>query len=158
MEIRKASALDALVLSRMNLHVQQMHAEAYPDLFKMPQSDDFAVPFFTSMMHDPEVHIFIAEESELPMGYIVLRIVKREEHAFMRSRRQVYIDQIGVQPEHQGKGVGTALMAHAEKLAQEEGMDFVALDSWDFNKEAHQFFFSRGYQTYKLQMWKKVGD
>ena len=157
MEIRQANELDVLVLSRMNVHVQQLHAEAYPDLFKIPQSDDFAAPLFTAMLQDPEKTIFIAKE-DIPVGYIVLRVSQREENTFMHAWRFVYIDQICVQPEHQGKGVGTALMAQAEKLAEEEGMDFVGLDSWDFNTSAHEFFFSQGYQTYNLRMWKKAGE
>ncbi len=90
MEIRQANELDVLVLSRMNVHVQQLHAEAYPDLFKIPESDDFAAPLFTAMLEDPEKTIFIAKE-DIPVGYIVLRVSQREENTFMHAwRLRVY--------------------------------------------------------------------
>lgn len=155
MQIRKAAIGDAEALSKINVHVQRMHANAYPALFKQPERDDFAVSFFHSLMSDPEIVIYLAEE-EVPLGYVVLRVVRREENPFMYVWRYLYIDQICVQPEHQGRGVGKALMARSEQTALEKGLDFVGLDSWEFNIEAHQFFRSQGYQIYNLRMWKQV--
>ena len=74
----------------------------------------------------------------------------------MYDWEMLYIDQIGVMPEFQGKGVGKALIARAEKLAKQEGLDMVALDSWGFNTEAHAFFHAQGYAEYNLRMWKQV--
>ncbi|MBN2044939.1 MAG: GNAT family N-acetyltransferase [Anaerolineales bacterium] len=155
MKIRQAVQEDVEALSRLNAHVQRLHAEAHPDQFKMPEKDDFAVAFFRSMMENPEIFIYIAEE-EQPLGYIILRVVHREETPFMVAWDMLYIDQIGVQPEFQGKGVGKALMAQAERQAAQEGLDMVALDSWGFNTQAHDFFHSQGYQEYNLRMWKKL--
>jgi len=155
MQIRKAVIGDAEVLSKLNVHVQRMHADAYPAMSKQPAGDDFAVPFFNALLTDPEIVIYLAEDQG-PLGYIVLRKVRRDENPFMHARKYVYIDQIGVQPEHHRKGVGKALMALSEQLAQEEGLDFVGLDSWDFNAEAHAFFYSQGYQVYNLRMWKRM--
>lgn len=155
MQVRKASVDDVKALSKMNVHVQRLHADAYPTLFKQPVNDDFAVPFFNALLNDPEIVIYIAEE-EVPLGYIVLRIVHRSENPFMHAWNYIYIDQISVQPEHQGMGIGKALLARSEQTAREEGLDFVGLDSWGFNSDAHGFFFSQGYQVYNLRMWKQM--
>ncbi len=157
MEIRQATRVDIETLSRLNVHVQQLHAEAYPKLFKMPEQDDFAVPFFESLFEDVNVRIYIAEDV-IPVGYIVLRIVRREENPFMHPWKFAYVDQISVQPEYKGKGAGKFLMARTAQLAQEEGLDFIALDSWGFNTEAHGFFESLGYEFYNYRMWKWLAD
>ena len=155
MQIRKAQPGDAVLLSRLNVHVQRMHAEAHPDLFKLPEDDAFAVPFFNALLGDPDILIYLAE-TELPLGYVVLRIMRREENPFMHAWQYVYIDQICVQPEFQGTGVGKALMVRSEQTAQELDLGFVGLDSWDFNTKAHEFFYSQGYQVYNLRMWKRM--
>ena len=157
MEIRQAKLEDIETLSSMNVHVQQLHAEAYPRLFKMPEQDDFAVPFFESLFEDVNARIFLAEQ-DTPAGYIVLRIVRRDENSFTHPWKFAYIDQISVQPEHKGKGVGKLLMARAAQLADEERLDFIALDSWGFNTDAHGFFESAGYDFYNYRMWKWLGD
>ena len=155
MEIRRAKLEDIETLSRLNVHVQQLHAEAYPTLFKIPEQDDFAVPFFESLFEDVNVRIFLAEKDG-PVGYIVLRIVRREENPFMHPWKFAYIDQISVQPAYQGKGIGKLLMARAAELAEEENLDFIVLDSWGFNTEAHEFFKSVGYDFYNYRMWKWI--
>jgi GNAT superfamily N-acetyltransferase len=155
MEIRQAKLEDIETLSRLNVQVQQLHAEAYPKLFKMPEQDDFAVPFFESLFEDVNVRIYIVEDP-VPTGYVVLRIVRREENPFTYPWKFAYIDQISVQPEYQGKGVGKLLMARAAQLAEEENLNFIALDSWGFNTEAHGFFESVGYDFYNYRMWKWI--
>jgi len=52
MHIRQAVPVDSLVLSTLCRDVQRLHAENHPDIFKMPQSDDFAVTFFDEMIVD----------------------------------------------------------------------------------------------------------
>jgi len=155
MQIRRAAIGDVQALSKMNVHVQRMHADAYPAMFKQPERDDFAVKFFDSLLNDPQIVIYLAED-EVPLGYVVLRVVRRDENPFMHAWNYIYIDQISVQPEHQGKGIGKALMARSEQAAREEGLDFIGLDSWEFNTEAHEFFYSQGYQVYNLRMWKRL--
>ena len=155
MRIRKASIDDAEMLSKMNVHVQRLHADAYPTLFKQPESDDFAVSFFNALLKDPEIVIYIAEE-EVPLGYVVLRFVRRIENPFMHAWNYISIDQISVQPEHQGIGIGKALLARSEQTAREEGLDIIGLHSWGFNTDAHEFFYSQGYQIYNLRMWKQM--
>jgi ribosomal protein S18 acetylase RimI-like enzyme len=154
MKIRQAGKEDARLLSKLNVYVQRLHAEAYPDLFKLPEQDDFAVSFFEMFLDNPAVTIFIAEDPH-PVGYVVCRVVKSEENPFMVARSFLYIDQISVEPEYHGKGIGKALMARAAQLAERESLPKIALDSWDFNQDAHAFFHSQGYEIYNVKMWKR---
>ncbi len=154
MNIRKAQEEDAPLLSRLNMHVQLLHADAYPDLFKTPDRVDFALPFFEMFLKDPDVHIYIADDPQ-PAGYLVCRVVNTQDNPFMFARSYLYIDQISVEPEYQGKGIGKALMKQASRLAEEIELSTIALDSWDFNVEAHAFFQSQGYELFNIRMWKR---
>lgn len=154
MQVRKASMEDAALLSRLNMYVQHLHADAHPELFK-PPVEDFAAPFFEMFLEDPAVHIFIAEDTEgTPAGYVVCQVVHREETPFTFAWHYVHIDQISVEPEQQRKGVGAALMAQVDALAQEEGVTQITLNSWIFNTHAHRFFERHGYEVFNIRMWK----
>ena len=72
MNIRKATMKDSLLLSTLCMNVQQLHTQNHPDLFKTPQSPDFAVPFFEEMLLDDTKYIYIAEENGQALGYIFL--------------------------------------------------------------------------------------
>jgi hypothetical protein len=77
MKIRQAVSADSLLLSSLFVDVQNLHAEQHPDIFKVPQSEDFAISFFGEMLADPAVRIFVAEEDGEAVGYILCRLIER---------------------------------------------------------------------------------
>ncbi len=118
MHVRKATSSDSLLLSTLCKDVQALHAQSYPDIFKLPQSDDFAVSFFEEMQVDPAISIFIAEENGEAFGYILCKLIERPENPITFARRYLLVDQISVRPAAQGRGVGAALIRRAERLAK----------------------------------------
>lgn len=154
MNTRPATSLDALALSRLTMDVQRLHAKNHPSIFKVPESEDFAVSFFEEMLADPKVTIFIAENDGKAVGCIVCKLIERPENPFTFAARTLLIDQISVRPEAQGKGAGRALMEQAELLAQELNVARIHLDSWDFNLGAHSFFERMGYRKFNFRFWK----
>ena len=156
MEIRTAMPNDSLLLSALCRDVQRLHAEHHPQLFKMPQSDDFAVTFFDEMLAAPEVTIYIAEEDSRPLGYLLCRLFDRPENVFTYANRFLFIDQISVRPEAQRRGIGTALMKQAEIHARELGLTKLQLDSWDFNLEAHACFEKFGFRKFNYRFWMNL--
>ena len=156
MEIRKATATDGMLLSSLCMDVQTLHAEHHPEFFKMPQSDDFAMSFFNTLLADNVFHIFIAEEDGQALGYIVCKSMERVENPFTFAMRYLLIDQISVRPQVRGRGVGTALMKQAEVLAGELGVQKIWLDSWGFNIKAHAFFEGVGFVKFMHRFWKHL--
>ncbi len=156
MNIRPAAPSDSLLLSRLSMDVQRLHAENYPDLFKMPPSEDYAISFFEELLADPNVNIFIAEENGAATGYIVCMLVERLENPFRFATRYLHVDQISVRPVEQGKGAGAALIKQAEALARELKVGRIHLDSWDFNTGAHAFFEKMGFEKFNYRFWKDL--
>jgi GNAT superfamily N-acetyltransferase len=156
MDVRKATPNDSLLLSTLCKDVQGLHARGYPDIFKPPQSDDFAVSFFEEMQVDPAISIFIAEENGEAFGYILCKLIEHPENPITFARRYLLVDQISVRPAAQGRGVGTALIQQAELLAKELGVQRIQLDSWDFNIKAHGFFERLGFQKFIFRFWRHL--
>ncbi len=155
MKIRPAVLSDSLLLSSLCTDVQRLHAEHHPEIFKMPQSDDFAVAFFGEMIADPTTRIFIAEEGDDAIGYIFCKSFERPEGPFTYTNRFIQIEHISVRPEAQRHSVGTALMNRVEELAREIGVTKIQLDSWGFNINAHIFFERLGFEKFDFRFWRK---
>jgi GNAT superfamily N-acetyltransferase len=156
MNIRRAVPADNSLLSSLCTDVQRLHAGHHPDIFKMPQNDDFVVAFFDEMLADPLVTIFIAEEGGRALGYILCKLIERPDNPFTFAMRYLLIDQISVRPEAQGKGVGAALMEQAEAQASEWNVLRIQLDSWGFNTRAHSFFEKMGYEIFNHRFWRNL--
>ena len=138
------------------MDVQKLHADAHPDVFKGPQSEDFAQAFFEKMLDNDTSFIFIAEEIEDALGYVFCNLVEKPENPFLFARRHLMIEQISVRPQAQGRGVGAKLMDQVEVVAREFNVPMVQLGSWDFNTNAHGFFERLGYEKWHFQFWKIV--
>jgi ribosomal protein S18 acetylase RimI-like enzyme len=154
MKIRKAIATDNLLLSSLCVDVQRLHAENHPEIFKLPQSDDFAISFFDEILADSTTRIYIAEEKQRAIGYIFCKLFERPEGAFTYANRFLQIEHISVRPEAQQQGVGAALLKHAEKLARKLGVTKIQLSSWDFNTNAHTFFERHGFAKIEHRFWR----
>jgi diamine N-acetyltransferase len=156
MNIHKAISTDVAGLSSLSVDVQKLHAEHHPDIFKMPQEEDFAISFFEEMLVDPAVTIFIAEEDGDAVGHILCKLIERPENPFIFAMRYLLVDQISVRPAARGQGVGAALIQRAEMLAKELDVQRIQLDSWDFNVNAHTFFERLGFQKFNFRFWRQL--
>ncbi len=154
MKIRKAIATDSLLLSSLCKDVQMLHAEHHPDIFKLPQQNDFAASFFDGLLADSTISIFLADEDGQALGYIVCKLIDRPENVFTFPMRYLLVDQISVRPMARGKGVGAALIERAIDLAKELGLKRIQLDSWGFNTGAHAFFEKQGFEKFNHRFWK----
>jgi GNAT superfamily N-acetyltransferase len=154
MNIRQAISTDSLRLSSLCMDVQRLHAEHHPDIFKIPQNEDFAVSFFDELLSDPATHIFIAEKDGEAFGCILCKLVERQENPFTFVMRYLLVDQISVRPEAQGQGVGAALIKQAVTLAKELNVRRIQLDSWGFNTKAHSFFEKMGFEKFTHRFWR----
>jgi len=154
MKIRQAVSSDSLLLSSLCMDVQRLHAENHPEIFKMPQSNDFAAAFFDGTLADPTTSIFIAEENGEAIGYIMCKLIERPENPFTFAMRYLLVDQISVRPAAQGKGVGKTLIKRALVLALELNLQRIQLDSWGFNTEAYAFFEKMGFAKFNHRFWK----
>jgi GNAT superfamily N-acetyltransferase len=156
MHIRQADPADSFLLSSLCRDVQVLHAEQHPDIFKMPQGEDFAVSFFDEILADPTSRIFIVEENGPAIGYIFCKLFEHTENPFTYTNRFLQIEQISVRPDARRHGAGAALLNRVEELAREMGVTKLQLDSWEFNTEAHTFFERLGFEKFDFRFWRKL--
>ncbi|MEM9776167.1 MAG: GNAT family N-acetyltransferase, partial [Chloroflexota bacterium] len=132
------------------------HADHHPRLFKYPVDQAAMTDFFQEQLAADHSAIFIAWDGDAPVGYIWCIFQDLPENTFFYARKRVAVDQISVNPEYRGKGVGEQLMLMAEAFARERGVIELDLTTWAFNTQAHSFFERMGYAKYRQSMWKML--
>jgi GNAT superfamily N-acetyltransferase len=151
--IRCATLADAHLLAGLNKDIQQIHADAYPYLFKQP--DNFAeikADFETRILSDVDGFVLIIEAEQQAVGYIYARVVTRPENAYIHEQKLMLVDVISVKPAYQNKGYGQKLMNAVRDEALARGIRRVVLDTYEFNSNAQQFYARMGFERIKIQM------
>lgn len=156
MEIIKAKTEHASEIVLLNNAVQKLHAEHHPKVFKYPTDVAEMERCFRNIISDDKNIVFLARIAGKAVGYVWCTIERRDDNAFSFSHERIYIHQLSVDPKYRRKGVGTRLMHAVDMLAIENGISKFALDSWEFNKEAHAFFTRLGFSCFNIQMWRET--
>ncbi len=97
--------------------------------------------------------LFVAEDVDGErVGFIELQ----KTHDFFNGRTNCHINNVAVAPDHEGHGVGRALMAHAEEWAREHHCALVTLAVFPGNERARALYQTCGYATDLLRLVKPV--
>lgn len=146
---------DANLLAQLNQHVQNLHHQWYPHLFK-PFHEANISAFFSEILLKSEVTAFVAKTENEAIGFVMVFQKTYPENPFKYTYTSLYIDQIGVTSHYQSKGVGKALIKHVEAFAQEKGITRLETDHWSKNQKAAAFFKAHGFGYSKLMASKSL--
>ncbi len=150
--IRRAEERDIPELLRLLLQVNNVHAAGRPDLFKM-NCRKYEAADLEDILRDGDRPVFVlTEDGEKVKGYAFAEMeVHAGEHNQV-DRRTLYIDDICVDEDARGQGVGRALYGHVKSYAREMGCHNVTLNVWSLNPGAMKFYEAMGMKPYKVGM------
>ena len=102
----------------------------------------------------PGDHCFVAEDSnEQRTGFLHLQV----QRDFFSGVRACHISDLAVAPGHDGRGIGRALLAHAETWARKNRCKLLTLAVFPGNTRAHALYERNGFAADMLRMAKPVG-
>lgn len=97
--------------------------------------------------------MFVAEDSDGErVGFVHLQ----KTQDFFTGHTNCHISDLAVLPRHEGRGVGKALLAHAEIWAREHRCALVTLAVFPGNERARALYQAAGYDTDLLRLAKPV--
>lgn len=105
---------------------------------------------FRQFARYPSYRLFVVVEAERPetvIGSYALLVMHNLAHGGTSS---AIVEDVVVDPQQQGRGVGRQMMAHAMALAREGGCYKLALSSNSKRRDAHAFYESLGFQRHGL--------
>jgi ribosomal protein S18 acetylase RimI-like enzyme len=98
-------------------------------------------------------HVFVAEDDDgQRVGFIHLQTMKD----YFTGAQNCHISDLVTAPKHEGKGVGSALLAYSERFAHDHHCRHVTLAVFEGNARARSLYESKGYGVEILRMVKPV--
>lgn len=152
-EVRVAKAEDVRALARINLEIQEIHAEKYPAIFKKNViAQDIEKEFIEALAEDYNKIYVIVNNHEV-IGYCWFRILSVPETSLFHAINKLSIIHFGVLKEFQGLGFGKTLMKKILNIGNEYRVAQIQVDSWSFNEAAISFYKNCGFELRSEILW-----
>ena len=98
---------------------------------------------------EPDHFVFVATAGEGVAGF-----VSGEHRAHWSGDREVYVGELVVAPQYEGRGVGRALMDAVTDHARQHGMTTITLDTGAANTKARAFYARLGFGEEDVKLTK----
>ena len=151
--VRRAEERDIPAVLNLLVQVNMVHHNGRPDLFKGPTTK-YTAEELKAIFSNGETPVFVCtDEDDRVLGHGFC-IMEQYGGQLMTERTTLYIDDICVDENARGRGVGRALYEHILDYAREAGCYNVTLNVWSCNPGATAFYEKLGMVPYKIGMEK----
>jgi len=151
--VRPAKKEDHPAVERLLRQIAQLHADLRPENFR-PASQKYGQEQFAAMLDDPNAPILVAQDKHgQVLGYAMLQVkTVGENHPVLLPRTFLYLDDLCVDADARGFGIGTALMEGVRELAKTRGIKKIELNVWECNQAAMRFYERLGFTTQRREL------
>lgn len=151
MDIRFAQAKDVAGILALLKQVGQVHHQGRPDIFRK-NAQKYGASQVLSMLDSSKNPIFVAVEEENVVGYGFCQVKTFQHDPVIADHVELYIDDLCVDEQHRGKGIGKAIYGAILKYARLRKCYNVTLNVWACNENAMKFYESLGLKPQKVGM------
>ena len=149
--VRPATKDDIPSLMSLLVQVDMVHHNGRPDLFRGPTTK-YTEAELAAILSDPATPVFVGvDESGRVLGHGFC-VMQHAGGRLMEEHDTLYIDDICVDENARGLGVGRALYDHILAFAREKGCYNVTLNVWTCNPGAMKFYEKLGLKPYRVGM------
>ena len=157
MEIRFAEAKDVTGILALLRQVGQVHHQGRPDIFRKG-AQKYGASQVLSMLNSSKTPIFVAIEGEKVVGYGFCQVKIYENDPVIADHTEIYIDDLCVDENCRGQGIGQAIYKESIRYAKMRKADSITLNVWCCNESAMKFYESLGLKPQKIGMEMPLGE
>jgi GNAT superfamily N-acetyltransferase len=156
--IRPAAPQDETALAEQFLAINRYEDPISRDRWTDAASGPASLETCRARVRETGGHALVAELDGRVVGHMFLWF--ETDPVFVRAplRRHAYVADLFVRAEHRGTGIGTALLAEAERLARAAGMPRIKLGVLAGNDGAEALYRRVGFRPYAIEMMKPLGE
>ena len=151
MEIRFANTQDVGGILELLRQVGLVHHKGRPDIFR-GNAQKYSASQVINMLDKPQTPIFIAAEGDKVLGYCFCMIKNFHNDPVMTERTELYIDDLCVDENCRGQGVGKKLYETVCEYAKMRKCGYITLNVWACNESAMKFYEKCGLKVQKIGM------
>ena len=151
MEIRFAEAKDVTGILALLRQVGQVHHQGRPDIFRKG-AQKYGASQVLSMLNSSKTPIFVAVEQDKVVGYGFCQVKTYESDPVIADHTEIYIDDLCVDENCRGQGIGQAIYKEIMRYAKIRQVDTITLNVWCCNENAMKFYEKLGFQPQKIGM------
>lgn len=152
MQIRRAVIGDTDKICDLLHQVLDVHHKARPDVFRAGATK-YTESELTEILSDESRPIFVYEDEEKGVcGYAFCVFVRHVDNNILTDIKTLYIDDLCVDAECRGMGIGKALYNYVVEFARKEDCYNLTLNVWADNTSALGFYESLGLHKQKIGM------
>ena len=155
MQIRRIQKEDRKQIILLLEQVSRLHIERRADIFKTKTYEVFD-KYALEIISNKEKITFVAEQDNKILGIIILKIKEVKNHINLKDSKTLWVDELCVNKENRGEGIGKQLINKAKEIAKELKCIRLELNCWEMNKEAIAFYEKLGMQTQRRIMELKL--
>ena len=138
--IRRAIAADIPAINKLLRQVLDVHADGRPDLFRVG-TVKYSNEKLAKILQQPTIPFFVAvDENNNVIGYALCEYRAIKDNQFIHDLNYCYLDDICVDKDQRGKGIGTMLYEHVKQQARADGYEAIRLNVWCLNESAIRFY------------------
>lgn len=152
--IRLANEKDIEQINNLLFQVHKVHSDARPDLFKAGSKKYTDEELKEIIKKDKEKPIFVYEIDEKIEGYAFCILINHNSENSLCDYKSIYIDDLCVDKNCRGKGIGKKLFDYVLGYAKKLGCYNLTLNVWEGNDSAMQFYKNIGLKIQKIGMEK----
>ena len=150
--IELATLNDRTHVDRLAKQVHEMHIQWRPDIYRMPE-ELFPEERFAELIANRE--LYVAKLGGRVVGYAQTCIRVHDLPELVR-RKVFYLNQLCVDEELRGHGIGTQMMEELRVLARAFGCTDMQLNVYPQNDAAVSFYQKCGFMIQNINMQRKV--
>ena len=150
--IRRATNTDISGLMSLLVQVDMVHHNGRPDIFKGPATK-YSEKELEEIIKNDSTPIFVCvDENGNVLGHAFCIHKQIIGDSVLTDIKTLYIDDICVDDNCRGQGIGRSLYNHVISYAREYGFYNVTLNVWSCNPGALKFYESLGLKPQKIGM------
>lgn len=147
-----ATLRDLDVVNALARQVHELHVAWRPDLFRMPE-ELYSIERLEDCIRRRE--LYVARLNGIIVGYVLLKIKAYDSPGHVR-RTVMVLDEICVEKQFRGHGIGTRMMEEVHALARAFGCTDMQLGVYPQNDDAVGFYQKCGFTIRSIDMQRKV--
>jgi len=152
---RRAGLADLSSICELGQVVNRLHHDAWPHMFVATADRNEEERHWLQSLQGTSAATFLASVNGAVAGFVTVHILE-EKHCLLQPLQFARVGTLCVAEPMRGRGIGRALMEHAERWAASCGAGDIRLEVWKFNAAAVRLYEELGYEIQSFAMSKPM--